>query len=104
MFKYLKLLAQWKDVSKAYKEENGKDKPWYVSRRFFGVVVVFIGGALYTFFNITIDANTVTILADNVTTLGGVIREAVPAVVALYGAITGIIGALKKGAQSPDGK
>jgi hypothetical protein len=96
MFKYLKLIAQWKDVSKAYKEENGIDKPWYVSRRFFGTVVTFIGGALYAFFNVTIDADTVTILADNVTTLGSVIKEAIPAIVALYGAITGIIGAVKK--------
>jgi hypothetical protein len=96
MFKYLKLLAQWKDVGKVYKEENGIDKPWYVSRRFFGTVVVFIGGALYAFFNVTIDANTVTVLADNVTTIGGVIKEVIPAIVVLYGAITGIIGAVKK--------
>jgi hypothetical protein len=61
MFKYLRLLAQWKDVGKIYKEENGIDKPWYVSRRFFGTVVVFLGGALYAFFNVTIDADMVPI-------------------------------------------
>jgi hypothetical protein len=96
MFKYLKLLAQWKDVGKVYKEENGVDKPWYVSRRFFGAVVVFIGGALYAFFDVTIGADMVPILTDSMATIGGVIKEVIPAIVVLYGAITGIIGAVKK--------
>jgi hypothetical protein len=96
MFKYLRLLAQWKDVGKIYKEENGIDKPWYVSRRFFGTVVVFLGGALYAFFNVTIDADMVPILTDSMATIGGVIKEVIPAIVAIYGAITGIIGAVKK--------
>ncbi len=99
MFKYLKLLAMWKDVSKVYKEENGIGKPWYISRRFFGVVFVFIGGSLYAFFGITIPTDTVSTITDNLATLGNIVKDAIPVVVALYGAITSLIGVIKKNAN-----
>ena len=89
----------WKDVGKIYREEKGINKPWYVSRRFFGAVVIFVGGALYAFFDITLPADTTQTVADNLSTVGGLIRDMVPAVVALYGAITSIIGVIKKSAE-----
>ena len=95
-FKYLGLLAKLKDVSIIYKEETGADKPWYVSRRFFGTVMVFIAAVVYSIFNVTITGDTITILADNVTTIGTLAEKLIPAIVALYGAITGIVGLAKK--------
>jgi len=96
MFKYFRLLGMWKDVSQIYKEENGVDKPWYISRRFFGAIMVFVGGLLYTFFDITIPADIGQSLTDNLPVIGGLIKDLIPALVSLYGAITGIIGIIKK--------
>lgn len=99
MFKYLKLLGMWKDVREVYQEEKGADKPWYISRRFYGAVVIFIGGALYAFFDITLPADTTQSIADNLSTVGGLIKDLVPAAVALYGAATSLVGIIKKSAK-----
>ena len=99
MFKYLKLLGKWKDVRKVYQEEQGKEKPWYISRRFFGAVFIFIGGCLYAFFDITLPTETMDTLADNVTAISTMVRELIPAIVSLYGLITSIIGILKNSAK-----
>jgi hypothetical protein len=99
MFKYLKLLGMWKDVREVYQEEKGADKPWYVSRRFFGAVVVFIGGALYAFFDVALPADLTDTMADNAAVIGGLVKDLVPAAVALYGAATSLVGILKKSAK-----
>ena len=99
MFKYFKLLAQWKDVRKAYEEEKGQNKPWYISRRFFGAVVVFIGGALYAFFDVALPVELTDTMADNAAVIGGLIKDLVPAAVALYGAATTLVGVLRKSAK-----
>ena len=96
MFKYIKLLAQWKDVRKIYQEEKGTGKPWYVSRRFFGAVMVLIGGCLYVFLDVVVPADIAAAMADNASVIGGPIKELVPAGVALYGAVTSLIGIIKK--------
>jgi hypothetical protein len=99
MFKYLKLLGMWKDVREVYQEEKGIDKPWYVSRRFFGAVVIFVGGALYAFLDITVPMELADTMADNAAVIGGLIKDLVPAAVALYGAATSLVGMLKKSAK-----
>ncbi len=103
MFKYIKLLAQWKDVRKIYREEKGTDKPWYASRRFFGAVMVLTGGCLYVFLDVALPADLAAAMADNASVIGGLIKELVPAGVALYGAVTGLVGIIKK-SKADDGR
>jgi len=102
MWKYIKLLGLWKDVRKVYAQENqGKDKPWYISRRFFGAVVVLIGGTLYTFLSITVPADMLYTMADNITTISTALKDVIPAAISLYGAITSIVGMVKKSKVEP---
>ena len=97
MWKYVKLLAKWKDVRQKYAEENqGKQKPWYYSRRFFGAVIAFVGYALFTFLNITIDESMITSLADNFTALATAIGKAVSAFLVIYGHAKTIYGWIKR--------
>jgi len=99
MFKYIKLLLQWKDIRKIYKEEKGSEKPWFASRRFLGVVILFIGAILKTFFDIYLPPETISSLTDNAVLLGTIIDTVIPVLVSLYGAITYIIGQIKKSAK-----
>ena len=96
MFRYIKLLGMWKDVRKTYEDEKGQSKPWYVSRRFFGVVVVLVGGALYAFLDVTVPVDLANTMADNASVIGGLVKDLVPAVVAIYGAVTSLIGIIKR--------
>lgn len=99
MFKYIKLLLQWKDIRKIYREEYGKKKPWYASRRFVGLIILFIGAILKTFFDIYLPPETIESLTDNAVLVGTVIDTIIPALVSIYGAITYIIGQVKKSAK-----
>lgn len=96
MFKYIKLLGAWKDVSKIYKEEKGTDKPWWVSRRLFGAIFIFIGLFLYVVFDIKTSPEQINQMADNVTDIADNIEKIIPAIIALYGFITSIVGTLKR--------
>lgn len=99
MFKYIKLLLQWKDIRNVYREERGKEKPWFASRRFIGLVILFIGAVLKTFFDIYLPPETIESLTDNAVLLGTVIDTIIPVLVSLYGAITYIIGQIKRSAK-----
>jgi len=94
--KYYKLLAQWKDVAKVFKEENGTDKPWYVSRRFFGAALTFIGIVVYTVFNVSLDQDSLNLLANNLETIGKQAEVIIPAIASIYGIITSIVGSIMK--------
>jgi len=96
MWKYIKLLGGWKEISKVYKEEKGTDKPWYASRRFFGSVFMFIGLLLKAFLDVASPEETLTTMADGSYVLAEVIKDSVPAIISLYGAVTTVIGAIKK--------
>lgn len=87
--KYIPLLLKFKDVTEVYKEETGKDKPWYMSRTFLGSAIAFIFTCLAVFFGIVVDATTIQIVVDNASTV-------VSALVALYGIVLTIIGQIKK--------
>ena len=87
--KYLKLLLQLRDVSTVYQEEKGQSKPFYLSRRFIGVVIAFLAAGYMAFTGAT--------LADaDVTKLSDAISEVIPAAIALYGAVMAIVGQICK--------
>ena len=97
MFKYLKLLLRFKDVSKVYKEENfNKEKPWWLSRRFFGAVITFVGVLSVAFFGVDIDVATQNTLVDNVGIVAESLDKIIPSIITLYGIILGIVGTIKK--------
>jgi hypothetical protein len=87
--KYIPLLLKFKDVTEVYKEETGKDKPWYLSRTFFGSAIAFIFSCLAVFFGLVVDATTIQIVVDNAYTISS-------AIVALYGIVMTFIGQIKK--------
>jgi hypothetical protein len=87
--KYIPLLLKFKDVTDVYKKETGENKPWYISRTFFGSAIAFIFTCLAVFFGLVVDANTVAIVADNAYTISS-------AIVALYGIIMTFVGQIKK--------
>ena len=87
--KYIPLLLRFKDVTEVFKEETGKDKPWYMSRTFLGSAIAFIFTCLAVFFGIVVDAGTIEIIVNNVSTI-------ISGVVAVYGIILTLIGQIKK--------
>lgn len=88
MFKYIKLLLAWKDITDIYKEEKGKDKSFLVSKRLIGAVFTFIGVILFLFFGVTLDENVLTSLTSNT-------ENVIPAVITLYGVGTNIVGTVQ---------
>jgi len=87
--KYIPLLLRFKDVTEVYKEETGENKPWYMSRTFLGSAIAFIFTCLAVFFGIVVDAGTIEIVVNNISTI-------ISAIVALYGIIMTFIGQIKK--------
>lgn len=94
---YLKLIFQFKDVSEVYKEENqGAEKPGWISRRFWGVVVAFLGAALTVVFGIVLDPTVIATLPDLITAIATGLKTIIPPILTLYGIILGIIGKIKQ--------
>jgi hypothetical protein len=91
IFKYLFVLLKLKDVSKTYKEEglNVKSKPFWVSRRFIGAVLIAVAAIVKVVFNIEIDPT-------NIETMTGAILGIGVAAETLYGAIMIVVGQKKK--------
>lgn len=72
LFKYFWMIAQFKQVSQAYKESEGKDKPKYLTRRFLGAAVLAAGVGLLKLWDITIPESELNQIADYLTmVLGG---------------------------------
>ena len=90
--KYLPLILQFKQVATAYEAEKGKEKPFYLTRRFIGAVIASVGAVAAYFGGVTISpeimdeitANLETVLATGVT---------------LYGLIMAVVGLLTKKKQ-----
>jgi len=89
MFKYIKLLMAWQDVSAVYKAEKGKDRPFYWSRKFIGPCVAFLGIFLQVQFGITVDEVTQGSLTDNIAKL-------IPALIIVYGSGMAIVSFAKR--------
>lgn len=87
--KFIPLILRGKSIAEAYKEEAGQGKPIYLSRRFMGLVLAFIGAIVSMYFGVTLDANILSTMSDSVVTV-------ISAVVTLYGVILGIIGIIKR--------
>jgi hypothetical protein len=90
LLKYLKVIMMLKDVQEAYKEDTGKDRPWYMSRKFVGSVLATAGAAVGTYYGIEIsETDVIEPLADQLMIVAG-------AVTGLYGAGMVIVSAAKK--------
>ncbi len=87
--KYLPLVSLTKDVSKAYKEDTGKERPAYLSRRFIGASIALAGGFAAIQFGIKFDETILTQITDSLDKL-------IAAGIALYGAIVVIVGIIKR--------
>lgn len=102
MFKYFKLIAAFKDVREVYEAERTSGKPWWLSRRFFGAVMVFFGLVLAYFFDVRLTPEQAQTAADSVTTISQSVEKLVTAGVTLYGIIMTIVGAIKRNKGGDD--
>lgn len=89
IFKYLKLLGRFRNVTDAYEGETGKKRPPYLSRRFVGALVIFVGGVLALQFDVKIDENILTNITES-------IEKITAAAIVLYGLVMEIVGIVKR--------
>jgi hypothetical protein len=87
--KYLPLAALGKNVSEAYKEETGKERPAYLSRRVIGAALVLAGGFTAIQSGVQIDANILNSITDS-------LDKIIAAGITLYGTIIFLIGLFKR--------
>jgi len=88
IFKYLKLLGRFRNVTDAYEEETGKVRPAYLSRRFVGAVVIFVGAMLSLYFGVEISENILTNITES-------LEKIAAAGIVLYGLVMEIVGIVK---------
>lgn len=89
LIKYFKLFGLFKNVQGAYKEETGKDRPAYLSRRFIGAVVILGGAVLSLEAGVKIEE---ALLID----ISNSIEKIVAAALVLYGLIMEVVGIVKR--------
>ena len=88
-FKYILLILEFKNVAQAYAEETGKEKPFWLSRRFIGAVITACGAAATVYFGITVPQDTLSEIATTIETI-------LSAAVTLYGLALTVVGLIKK--------
>lgn len=87
-FKYLKMMALFRDVVKAYREETGEDKaPAILHRRVYGSLIILIGTGIGIYAGVDFSASFPDIIDS--------VEKIIAAVTVLYGAVGVIIGTLK---------
>jgi hypothetical protein len=64
--KFLPAILALKDVTVAFKEERKEDKPFYLSQRFWGILITSIGGVVAVFFGVKLDPTTITSLSEGI--------------------------------------
>ena len=89
ILKYLPLILKFKNISAVYQEETGQGKPFYMSRRFIGLVITVIFAIVTIWTGVTIDDAVSLQIADNIVAV-------ITAIITLYGVVLGIIGQVKK--------
>ena len=89
IFRYLKLLGRFRNVTDAYEKETGKKRPPYLSRRFWGALVIFVGGVLALQFDVKIDENILANITES-------IEKIIAAAIVLYGLVMEIVGIVKR--------
>ena len=85
LLKYLPMLAIGKDARKAYEEENGKDRPAYLSRRFVGAILAAAGLFLSVHYGVQVSKEDLALIGDN-------IEKIVAAGIAIQGVVVTIVG------------
>src|SRR3990167_10626230 len=78
--RYLPLILKFKNIAEVYKEETGQGKPFYLSRRFIGLVITAIFAIITIWTGVTIDDVLSLPIADNIVAI-------TTAVIALYGVV-----------------
>lgn len=86
--KYLPLLAQLKDARAAIEAETGKPAPVYWSRKVVGPALALVAGFVAIQLGVTIDRTILDKITSNIEILGSV-------AVTVYGAVMGLVGAIK---------
>jgi hypothetical protein len=89
LLKFLPMIFKLQDVSKAYEEEKGIGKPWYLSRRFFGALLVVVFAFLSIQFGFDLKELDPNVIANHIV-------NAIQAFVGLYGAVMVLVGFFKK--------
>lgn len=89
LMKFIPLVALGKDVSVSYKEETGKDRPPYLSRRFMGAAIALGSGFMAIQYGVKLDAEMLSSITDS-------LDKMLTAGIALYGAVITIVGYFKR--------
>lgn len=83
MIKYLKylpiVLLGFQDVSKAYTDETGQGRPWYLSRTFTYSALCFLSTLIGALTGVKFEESAISVVADNIPTI-------VSGIIALIGA------------------
>lgn len=89
LIKYAKLFGLFKNLQSTYKEETGKDRPAYLSRRFLGAVIMLGGAVLSLEFGVKIDETLFASIGDS-------LEKIIAAGIVLYGAVMEVVGIVKR--------
>ncbi len=103
MWKYIKMLAVFKNVSKVYREEKGTGKPWWLSRRLFGAVFGLVGIVLSAFLGVSLEPDQLEQFTNLTTDLAASIEKLVTIGISLYGIVLAIVGAIAKTKNQGEG-
>jgi len=93
IFKYLKFILTFREVADVYREDNGKNKPFTLTRRFWGVLISAISGIVMVATGVSIPAEA---LAGDISIVWDNINAVIPHVTAVYGVVMAVIGEIKK--------
>ncbi len=89
IMKLLGMVSLFKDVTKEVQAAGAEKRPWYMQRSVWGTIVATVAGLISYFIGVTIDANMLSTLSDNIPQLIGVF-------VTLWGAALSIWGLIAK--------
>lgn len=87
--KFLPLVLRFKDIYEAYRNEVGEGRPWYLARRFIGVVMATIGAGVAIFSGVTLDSGVLDSITESILSLIG-------SGVTLYGLILTVVGIVRR--------
>ena len=88
-FKYLPVLLKFKNVAEIYKDEQGKNKPAIISRRFVGAVIILIGAYLGVRYGISAEIFNIEQITEHLMSIIG-------SITILYGIVMTVVGYIKK--------
>jgi len=98
LLKYIPLVALGKDITNALKQK-GTDRPAYLTRRFVGAAIIFIGAFLSIQFGVTIEENIIQQMIDDTDKLIAMAIAGYGAVLGIYGTVRAIVKKIKEKKQ-----